>query len=307
MSQARVFLKKVSDGVELEIAGETPVGREEKRGLALKENEASRTHARFLVTNGDLFVEDLKSRNGTFVNGQALPAGELRKLASGDRVRFVKEEFIVRQEVPVANETVPAAVTQQEARAQDAPRMPAWVMGRNEDGTQRVSDEDRQFAIELAKKRLQLLAAPDDVDAPHLSVIEGGRPGRTVMLRPTPNARSEWVIGRSSDCNVVFDVPGVSSVHATIASDRGKWEISDQLSSNGTWVNGAEIRRLYLGSGDLICFGPVECVFRLPGRSPAKKAEVVTTKKEGVSLVTIALISFAVAVVLFAGVFWLLS
>lgn len=51
------------------------------------EAKVSRRHARITVTEGQYFLEDLGSTNGTFVNrGKRLPAGERYQLKDGDEI-----------------------------------------------------------------------------------------------------------------------------------------------------------------------------------------------------------------------------
>jgi len=53
-------------------------------GLRLEERNVSRRHARFLRAGALVLVEDLGSRNGTFVNGHRVEGR--RRLQPGDRV-----------------------------------------------------------------------------------------------------------------------------------------------------------------------------------------------------------------------------
>jgi hypothetical protein len=48
----------------------------------------SRRHATILAQENTLLVKDLQSRNGTFVNGKAVPKGGTHPLRNGDSVRF---------------------------------------------------------------------------------------------------------------------------------------------------------------------------------------------------------------------------
>jgi hypothetical protein len=48
----------------------------------------SRRHAQVLYRKGDYLLQDLKSTNGTMVNGSALQPGERIRLKHGDEVRF---------------------------------------------------------------------------------------------------------------------------------------------------------------------------------------------------------------------------
>lgn len=61
----------------------------------LNKEQISRIHAGIVKKNGDIFIEDKNSTNGTFVNSVKLNAGEEFKLNAGDTVRFANEEFFV--------------------------------------------------------------------------------------------------------------------------------------------------------------------------------------------------------------------
>ena len=61
------------------------IGRQGDNNLVLRDNRASRAHARILAENGDYFIEDLNSRHGVFVNGQRVTR---HKLTDADRIDF---------------------------------------------------------------------------------------------------------------------------------------------------------------------------------------------------------------------------
>jgi len=66
------------------------IGRQAESNLVLRDNRASRNHARLLEEKGDYYIEDLNSRHGVEVNGTRV-AG-LRKLSNGDRIEFGVED-----------------------------------------------------------------------------------------------------------------------------------------------------------------------------------------------------------------------
>ncbi|MCC6369270.1 MAG: SpoIIE family protein phosphatase [Bryobacterales bacterium] len=66
------------------------IGRHAESNLVLRDNRASRNHARLLEENGDYYIEDLNSRHGVEVNGTRVPGR--RKLSSGDRIEFGVED-----------------------------------------------------------------------------------------------------------------------------------------------------------------------------------------------------------------------
>lgn len=54
----------------------------------------SRVHARIEIEDGDYYIEDLNSTNGTYLNGEPLEYHQKVKLQLRDRVTFGMEEFI---------------------------------------------------------------------------------------------------------------------------------------------------------------------------------------------------------------------
>ncbi|WP_141332562.1 FHA domain-containing protein [Myxococcus sp. AB025B] len=65
---------RLPDGTENEheVVGELKLGRQQGCDILLTEGGVSRTHARVFTEAGTVFIEDLGSANGTFVNGEAI-------------------------------------------------------------------------------------------------------------------------------------------------------------------------------------------------------------------------------------------
>lgn len=74
------------------------VGRRSERHLVLKCNSVSKHHADIVATPKALFVRDLGSTNGTFVNGNKISEDTL--VASGDTIQFAELEFRVSLDQP---------------------------------------------------------------------------------------------------------------------------------------------------------------------------------------------------------------
>jgi FHA domain len=80
------------DGSSIEVSGSTIAGRDAASGIRLDGDEfASARHARIEQRPDGVWVEDLESTNGTFVNGERV-SGRLR-LQPGDVVRVGATEL----------------------------------------------------------------------------------------------------------------------------------------------------------------------------------------------------------------------
>lgn len=67
----------------LPVDGEIVIGRSSELDMVLVEDMVSRRHAKITVTGGQIFLQDLGSTNGSFVNGERIKRA---KLNEGDRV-----------------------------------------------------------------------------------------------------------------------------------------------------------------------------------------------------------------------------
>lgn len=63
--------------------GEIVIGRSSELDMVLVEDMVSRRHAKITVTNGQIFIQDLGSTNGSFVNGEKIKRS---RLTEGDRI-----------------------------------------------------------------------------------------------------------------------------------------------------------------------------------------------------------------------------
>jgi pSer/pThr/pTyr-binding forkhead associated (FHA) protein len=83
----RVLAPEERRGELVPIDTEITVGRGGGCALVLADDQyASTVHARVFRRGNDLFVDDLESRNGTFVNGKRISS--TTKLRKGDQLQF---------------------------------------------------------------------------------------------------------------------------------------------------------------------------------------------------------------------------
>ncbi len=71
------------------------IGRSEKCQLRPKSESVSRMHCVIVVRDKQVLVQDLKSRNGTFLNDSRLPSDRAKRLQNGDILKVGKLTFEV--------------------------------------------------------------------------------------------------------------------------------------------------------------------------------------------------------------------
>lgn len=76
------------------------IGRSEDCDVRPLSDEVSRRHCVITVGPADTWIEDLKSRNGTFVNGKKIETETRVKLADGDMIRVGSLELRVATTAP---------------------------------------------------------------------------------------------------------------------------------------------------------------------------------------------------------------
>lgn len=81
-------LKHVASGARVELLVDQVIGRAPGSELRLETPKTSAQHARIAWRSDHWEVADLGSRNGTFVGGDRLAAGERRRLRAGDEIAF---------------------------------------------------------------------------------------------------------------------------------------------------------------------------------------------------------------------------
>jgi pSer/pThr/pTyr-binding forkhead associated (FHA) protein len=307
MADMQPKLIKVSNLREIALKPEMILGRTAETDLQLTEGHASRRHARLFFAEGGVWVEDLNSANGTFVNGARI-TGKVR-LSSGDRLRFDVEEFDFL--VPGTAAQVDDGKTQfrdpasavVDAESSGLFRPGAWAdpdaMG---DGASKTKFIDPAQLKQMMNNAPQA-AVTATLDGPHLQVVSGNRAGLNIKLTVGESGVKEWTVGSQADREVQFQDSGVSALHAKIVNEGERWKVLDQMSANGTFVNGKRSNVSYLTAGDRVRFGPVECIFwtsrgaATPGRRSGAGSSSGARAESKSNTALIAGVAFAVTLV----------
>lgn len=79
----------------LTVTDSLSVGRGSDSDVVLGSQQISRNHAQLSVLNGQLYVKDLESSNGTFINDERIAANESKHLTANDTLGFASFSFQV--------------------------------------------------------------------------------------------------------------------------------------------------------------------------------------------------------------------
>jgi predicted component of type VI protein secretion system len=87
---------------------------------------------------------------------------------------------------------------------------------------------------------------------------------------PVGVTKTPMMVGREAGADIVVDHPSVSRRHALLERSGQDWQVADQKSANGTWIDGQRVIRAVLRAGQSLRFGavPFQVAFERP-RPPA--------------------------------------
>ncbi|EKQ50413.1 MULTISPECIES: FHA domain-containing protein [unclassified Clostridium] len=83
--------KDLKDGSIIPIRSDLTIGRKDGNSIVLSDPHVSGNHAKIIVRNDSLYIEDLNSTNGTYVNGNKI--NNKTKLANKDEIKIGTSVF----------------------------------------------------------------------------------------------------------------------------------------------------------------------------------------------------------------------
>jgi pSer/pThr/pTyr-binding forkhead associated (FHA) protein len=270
------------------IDAEVSVGRADGNTIRLANDRAiSRQHARFVVKSDGVWLEDLGSANGSYVNDNRVIQPVLLK--DGDAVLLGNTAFAF--EAPVA--PAPAAEEEPALWPGATDRIRAAVPDEVEDIQEQTlqGDEAELYMREAELAQFQALRAGDTepqaglgrsaVDQYRLVINFGPETGREFPLY-----KDVTFIGRAApevDYEIQLNDRAVSRPHARIVKSAGGFVIEDVASANGTWLNYTEEIKVprALADGDVLKLGKTTLVYRVPAAVRPPEPEIVLDPSQG--------------------------
>jgi ABC-type multidrug transport system ATPase subunit/pSer/pThr/pTyr-binding forkhead associated (FHA) protein len=192
----------------------------------------SRRHAEIRKVDGQFAVADLKSFNGTIVNGQRI---------TGTKQLFDKDEIQLGAGGPVLRLNDPA----HPAPAQRAARPAAAV------DAQPIPSEFAQIA---AMARRQTIVSTSGTFPPQTTP---GTSQSQLLARVSFDNRAQLSVGRAGDNDIRLDGLQISNHHARFTRSNGSVLAEDSGSTNGVYINGERLSgRRAVQLSDVIQIGP---------------------------------------------------
>ena len=157
-------------GQEISIDRDMLVGRHQAADILLQQSEISRKHAAFLLKEQALWLQDLGSSNGTYVNDVQIAAETLLK--QGDIVQFASLKFSVFEPAKALEDVVESveAATLGAAVVETPISQPSEAVAASETAQAEVSADAPVVEPELPKTAAQHMS---DQGMPELKERDG--------------------------------------------------------------------------------------------------------------------------------------
>jgi len=177
-------------GQEISIDRDMLVGRHQTADILLQQSEISRKHAAFLLKDQALWLQDLGSSNGTYVNDVQIAAETLLK--QGDIVQFASLKFSVFEPAKALEDVVESveAATLGAAVVETPISQPSEAVAASETAQAEVSADAPVVEPELPKTAAQHMS---DQGMPELKERDGnvsltrdGMPQNVGIPKPAP-------------------------------------------------------------------------------------------------------------------------
>ena len=239
------------------------IGRDEKNEIVIPASYVSRQHAKIAVRKEKLYIEDLGSSNGTYVNGDRVKSCELR---NGDEVRF--DEFIFSVIGPVSKvDSKPRTVVRDKT-----------VKPKSQSRPKRSVTQSDQKRV-LASKPVFFHGLSHDVQ------------GKVFEITNVQNH-----ISRMLGHHLSTSERSVSARHVYLSETDLGWEIKNDGASDGLMINGKMQARAVLQDGDEITVGGTLLKFQSVGAQPLNYTrQIKSSSGRGKIILAIIIIIAAVA------------
>lgn len=241
--------------------GALSIGRDPNNDIFIDDRDISRRHATIELNDRGLVLVDQNSTNGTLLNNWRISRPEA--LQAGDQIVLADTVLEVCEARPHNGDATSFRATDDVTNF----RNPNDIGHQNH-----VSQVAARSGVSEPQGDNTHFKNPMKTETPDLSAIPGLGNAAAVLIRHTgrnqimlytleQNSAQRWLVGRQRDCDIAIEDNAVSRQHGVIQKRGDRWQIDDQQSRNGTYVNDLAVNMTYLSSGDRITFGNIDVIF----------------------------------------------
>lgn len=228
------------------------VGRLHENDIVLPDPEVSRHHMEIKLRNNRVWVRDLDSGNGVFVNNERIHG--VRWINPNDEIIIGSNQFKLEESEDQDLGSATLTISLEEAKQiYESTQSIQQLTNDEESDVQTMQLSKRDVMSKLYNKKIGVLAFPT------VELLEGAIVTRRYLV-----PEGEFSIGRNENNNIRITDPAVSGVHATIVRVGGRYQLFDKESKNGTRVNGEPVKSVFLRHDDAIEIGGAHLQFKLP-------------------------------------------
>jgi len=235
------------------------VGRSADCDLCISEGFVSRHHARFYIRENLVWIRDLDSSNGTFINAKRIAGAVL--LMHGDEVAFDTSAFQLVGEaehltpvIEYSGQFADASLADSEHTESSLPEPEELVSSVLPTVEVRAVplDEAGEGANDSLLRRLACGLESS-------ALIGLGDPVKNEVF---PLMLGRYLLGRDIDSDIRVYEDSVSGKHAELDVRIEGVYLTNLIATNGTFVNSMQVQTQRLQDGDIIDLGRVRLVFR---------------------------------------------
>jgi pSer/pThr/pTyr-binding forkhead associated (FHA) protein len=241
--------------------GALSIGRDPNNDIFIDDRDISRQHATIELNDRELVLVDKNSTNGTLLNNWRISRPEA--LQAGDQIVLADTVLEVCEAAP-ANEDATSFRTSDDATNFRNPSDTGYRSDGNQEAAQRdirePEGDDTHFKNPMKTGTPDLSAIPGLNNAAAVFIRHTGR-NQIMLYTLEQNSALRWLVGRQRDCDIAIEDNAVSRQHCLIQKRGDRWQIDDQQSRNGTYVNDLAVNMTYLSSGDRVTFGNIDVIF----------------------------------------------
>ncbi len=224
-------------GKEFSVSKEVTVGKGAENSIVLSHKFVSRRHARLYydAARKCFYLEDLKSQNGTRVDGERVRKKErlsnIHVITFGNKLDFF---FVVQND---------SATKKTNCQAMKELNEPALNSKKNKQKQDRkvtviVDTQNNSKSASVTKTLYQAPAFPKEKkNTPTGYILNFKDLNKKIMLAEGLN-----VVGRTTECDIVIDNHTISRQHACISISQGIIRVNDLESKNRTFINNRAIK-----------------------------------------------------------------